>query len=240
MDNDAKQVPFIFEPKVLYLKQDFMVSACNERALKIIEAWPNWPFFALSLYGPKGSGKTHLAHIFAQNISLKQGKPIDVKMVQAVDLKTKKIPTLYKQSPCLVVENVSNSIDEEALFHLYNFYQNEGGYILFTSNLPLARLNFHLPDLKSRLKMVPSVAILEPDDDMLEALIVKLFTDRQIVISAETLNYILQNMERSFAYALKLVERCDELSLSLKRAVSVPIVKKAIAQLSHNVQQELF
>ena len=75
---------------------------------------------------------------------------------------------------------------------------------------------------------------------MLEALIVKLFSDRQIVISQEVLNYILQNMERSFSYAINLVERADELSLALKRAVTVPIIKKAMFDLSHNTQQELF
>ena len=240
MTNESKQTSFNFEPNVVYTKADFMVSECNVRALKAVELWPEWPFFALSIYGPKGSGKTHLAHIFEHNVSLKLNKPVNVEIVQASEIKTKKVVSLYNTSPCLVVENVTSKIDEEALFHLYNLYQNEGGYILFTSVLPLSRINFNLPDLKSRLKMVPSIAILEPSDDMLEALIVKLFTDRQIVISSETLNYIIQNMERSFSYALKLVKCCDELSLSMKRAVNVPIVKKAITQISHNTQQELF
>ena len=190
--------------------------------------------------GTYGAGKSHLAHIFAEHVRKKLNKPINIDIIQASNIRTKKVATLYKQSPCLVVENVSQQIDEEALFHLYNLYQSGSGCVFFTSHIPLARINFKLPDLKSRLKMVPSVAILEPDDEMLEALIIKLFTDRQITISAETLNYIIQNMERSFSYAIKLVRICDELSLCLKRAVNVPIVKKAIAQLSHNEQQELF
>jgi chromosomal replication initiation ATPase DnaA len=97
-----------------------------------------------------------------------------------------------------------------------------------------------LPDLASRLNIVPSIPILRPDDEMLEALIIKLFSDRQINISSEVLNYTLQNMERSFSYAEKLVSEADKISLSLKRAVTVPIIKQAMHELAHNTQQELF
>ena len=217
-----------------------MISSCNKDALKAVESWPDWPFFALSIYGPKGCGKTHLAHIFADTVALKSNKPVKVGIIKASEIKTSKVARIYTQNPCLVVEDVSFKADEEALFHLYNLYHNQGGALLLTSRVPLARLNFELPDLKSRLKMVPGVAILEPDDAMLEALIVKLFSDRQITISLEVLNYIIQNMERSFSYAFDLVKRTDEISLALKRAVSVPIVKKAMFDLSHNTQQELF
>ncbi|MBR6327609.1 MAG: DNA replication protein, partial [Alphaproteobacteria bacterium] len=92
----------------------------------------------------------------------------------------------------------------------------------------------------SRLKMVPNVAILEPDDSLLEALIVKLFSDRQITVPADVVRYIVHNMERSFSYAIKVVERADELSLCLKRAVTLPIVKQAIYDISHNTQPDLF
>lgn len=88
--------------------------------------------------------------------------------------------------------------------------------------------------------MVPRVPISEPDDEMLEALILKLFSDRGIMVSADVLNYIIQNMERSFSYALKLVDAADSLSLALKRAVTVPLIKEAMHQISHNTQEELF
>ncbi|MBR1915134.1 MAG: AAA family ATPase [Alphaproteobacteria bacterium] len=240
MDTKTQQCSFIFEPKAVYSRQDFMVSNCNKEALRAVESWPQWPFFALSIYGPKGCGKTHLAHIFANQIGLKLNKPVRAGIIKACEIKTSKVARLYAQNPCLVVEDINTKADEEALFHLYNLYHDQKGFLLLTSRVPLARINFRLPDLKSRFKMVPSVAILEPDDTMLEALIVKLFSDRQIVISQEVLNYILQNMERSFSYAINLVERADELSLALKRAVTVPIIKKAMFDLSHNTQQELF
>lgn len=240
MNKTSTQFPFIFEPNKQYLRQDFMISNCNHNAYKAIEMWPNWPFFAMLIFGPKGCGKTHLAHIFTQHVALCADKPIPVQMIQASDIKTNKVSRIHSQNPCVVIENVSHKIDEEALFHLFNIYQNEGGHILFTATDSFSHIPFKLPDLASRLKLVPSVPILQPDDQMLEALIIKLFTDRQIILSQEVLNYILQNMERSFAYAEKLVKQTDDLSLALKRAVTVPLVKQAMQELSHNTQQELF
>lgn len=234
------QFPFLFEVKKQYLKRDFMISNCNQNAYKAVELWPNWPSFAMLIFGPHGCGKTHLAHIFAENVCLHSKKTFNVQMIEASNIKISKVARIHQENKCLIVENVSQKANEEALFHLFNLYQNEGGYILFTSDQPFSRIPFKLPDLASRLNTVPGVAILSPDDRMLEALVIKLFSDRQINISSEVLNYILQNSERSFSYIEKLVAEADRLSLCLKRAVSVPIIKQAMYTLTHNTQQELF
>ena len=240
MNKTGTQLPLHLALKNQYNWQDFIASSCNQMALKAVTSWPDWPFFALLVFGPAGCGKTHLAHIFADCINLKLKRPISTYFIKAKDLKMSKIEYLSKHYSCLVIEDVTPVINEEALFHLFNLYQSKQGYILFTSQIPFARMNFKLKDLSSRLKQVPTVAISEPDDEMLEALIVKLFSDRQIFISTEVLNYIVQNMERSFSYASKLVSKVDEISLAQKRAVSVPIVKEAMHLLNQNVQQELF
>lgn len=217
-----------------------MISSCNQNAYKVVEMWPEWPSFAMLIFGPHGCGKTHLAHIFAENVCLHSTKTYSVQTIQASNIKTKSVARIHRENKCLIVEDVSSKVDEEALFHLYNLYQNEGGYILFTADEPFSRIPFKLPDLASRLNAVPSIPILSPDDRMLEALVIKLFSDRQVGISAEVLNYIVQNTERSFSYVEKLVEEADRLSLCYKRAVSIPIIKQAIYTLSHNTQQELF
>ena len=190
MNNINKQLPLNFKPNTYYKRDDFMVSSCNSEAINVIDNWPNWSFFAFVLYGPEGCGKSHLAHVFAEKVALTCEKPISVKIINAKEITNNKVDRLHKENPCLVVENLNPKADNEALFHLFNLYQNEGGYILFTALNAPARMNFKLPDLQSRLNMIPSIAIKEPDDTMLTMLIVKLFNDRQIMISQEVLNYI--------------------------------------------------
>ena len=221
-------------------KEDFIVSSCNKEAFAAVNQWPNWPFFALCIYGPENCGKTHLAHIFSDNISVKEHYPYQIPRINASKITIDMPPLLFGKHHCLVVEDLNENIDEEAIFHLYNMYRNEGGYILFTARQAPARMNIKLPDLRSRLNIIPSIEINEPDDELLSALIIKLFMDRQITVSLDIVNYMLINMQRSFAYAQKLVDKIDNISLAYKRAVSITIVKEAIAELAHNPQGELF
>ena len=214
-----------------------MANRCNEKALRAVELWPEWPFFALVVYGPQGSGKSHLAHVFAEHAASCTERPFPVLIINAQEINNKNVARIHRENPCLVVENLTPRANNEALF---NLYQNEGGYILFTAEDAPARMRFKLPDLQSRLNMVPTIAIEEPDDEMLTMLVVKMFNDRQIMISPEVLNYIIRNMQRSFSYARRLVEEVDMISLARKRAVTVPLVKEAMQTLDTHVQQELF
>lgn len=240
MDNMIRQFPLKFKPRPGFRREDFLAAKCNAEALHALESWPEWPFFALSLYGPEGCGKSHLAHVFADHVSSCCEHPIPVQIIKARDISFRKVERIHHENPCLVIENLNPKIDNEAFFHLFNLYHNQGGFILFTSEQALARMHFSLPDLQSRLNMVPSIAIGEPDDEMLAALIIKLFADRQIMIMPEVLNFIIQNMQRSFSYAQKLVAETDAISLARKRAITIPVVKEAMAVLNSHTQQELF
>ena len=237
--NLTGQLPLEFIPEPYLGKEDFMVAACNHEAFALVDSWPAWPFFAICIYGPEGCGKTHLATMFAHNVANKANWPNKVTGLRAKDIRFETLQ-LFEKCSCLIVEELSENVDNEALFHLYNHYRNEGGYILFTAAQAPARTRFTLPDLQSRMNIVPSVAINEPDDEMLSALILKLFTDRQIMVAPEIINYILLNMQRSFAYARKLVAEIDSISLARKRAVSLAIVKEAFSVLNDNHQGDLF
>ena len=237
--NLTGQLPLEFIPEPYLGKEDFMVAACNHEAFALVDSWPAWPFFAICIYGPEGCGKTHLATMFAHNVANLANWPYKVPVVHAKDIRFETLQ-LFEKCSCLIVEELSENVDNEALFHLYNHYRNEGGYILFTAAQAPARTRFTLPDLQSRMNIVPSVAISEPDDEMLSALILKLFTDRQIIIAPEIINYILLNMQRSFAYARNLVAEIDNISLARKRAVSLSIVKEAFSVLNDNHQGDLF
>ena len=233
------QLPLDFYYRPYMGRDDFMPSSCNFAAFRLIDSWPMWTYFAACIYGPEGCGKTHLATIFAHTVSTLTHWPYKIPCIKAKDINFETLE-YFNLCQCLIVEDLNENIDNEALFHLYNHYRNEGGYILFTSQQAPARLNFHLPDLRSRMNIVPSAAINEPDDEMLSALFLKLFTDRQITVAPEVINYMLHNTQRSFAYACKLVAEIDNISLAKKRAVSIAIVKEAINVLNDNHQGELF
>ena len=241
MSNTATQLPLEFSPCPSLDKEDFLVANCNVEAVQMIESWPDWPFFAICIYGDEGCGKTHLANVFANNVSVHDHYPYRIPSIQAKDVKMDTPHKLFAKHRCLIVEDLTHKINYEAMFHLYNLYRNEGGNILFTSKIAPARLHFPLPDLQSRMNIVPSIEIKAPDDDLLSCLLVKLFSDRQIIVSPDVIEYIIANMQRSFSFARKIVAEIDRISLARKRAISVNIAKEAFAVLENEkLQGELF
>ncbi|MDD4556356.1 MAG: DnaA/Hda family protein [Alphaproteobacteria bacterium] len=236
----AKQLPIEFEYQPFYGREDFIVADNNMEAIKFIESWPNWQGFAGCIWGPSGSGKTHLAHIFAQQIYNITKQACRIPTIKAVDVKLETPHRLFAEHKCLIVEDISSEINQEAMFHLYNLYRNEGGFILFTAKKPPARMNFSLADLQSRLNILPAIEIKEPNDELLSMLLIKLFADRQIVIPLDVLNFILKNTQRSFGFIKTLVKEIDNISIAKKRAISIPLVKEALNYLENNGQIELF
>ena len=240
MSETAQQLTLELPHRPALGKEDFLISPCNEEAVRLIDSWPQWNFFAACIYGSEGCGKTHLANVFSNRVSLLTNYPYKIPCIKAQQLKLENVHELFQQNSCLIVEDLCADINEEAMFHLYNLYRNEGGNILFTSQMAPARIPFKLKDLQSRLNIVPSIEIKNPDDELLSSLLIKLFMDRQINVSPEIISYILNNMERSFSYARKIVQQIDMISLARKRAVSTPLVKDAISDLADNSQGELF
>lgn len=239
--SNLQQFPLEFTHCPSLGKEDFLVAKCNIEAVQMINGWPNWPHFAICIYGSEGCGKTHLANVFSHNVSSFDNYPYRIPCIQAQDLRLDNPHQLFTQHRCLIVENLSQNINNEAMFHLYNLYRNQGGFILFTSSQAPARMNFPLPDLQSRLNIMPSIEIKDPDDDLLSCLIVKLFMDRQIMLTPDLVSFTLANMQRSFAYARKLVDVADRISLSRKRAISIAIIREAMDILdSEKLQGELF
>ncbi|MBP5352645.1 MAG: hypothetical protein J6Y91_02635 [Alphaproteobacteria bacterium] len=242
MSNDAeaklRQIPFDFKVANHMGRDDFMVSACNKEAFEMIDNWPQWLSAGLFLYGPHGCGKSHLAHLFVEKLRQTTGKPYPVSIVEARGISMKSVRRLAAENTSIVIENVSEKCDAEALFHLFNIYNQDGRYMLWTGLKAPHYIHFKLADLYSRLNMLPCVEIQEPDDVMLQTLIVKLFNDRQLLISPEILNYIMTNAERSFSYIQHLVEEIDVLSLAYQTSANYNIVKKAMDILAHQSSRE--
>ncbi|MBP5215303.1 MAG: hypothetical protein J6039_01955 [Alphaproteobacteria bacterium] len=238
-ENTLRQLPLDFKIQPGMGRGDFMVSVCNSEAFEMVDAWPDWVACGLVIYGPSGCGKSHLAHLFAEKVS-DRGLPVTIKTASALNMRN--IKKIAEENQVLIVEDVEPENNNEALFHLFNLFNEEGRYMLWTAKEAPARMRFPLKDLQSRLNMLPSVAIKEPDDMMLQMLIVKLFDDRQIIISEEILNYMLNNVRRSFSYIRDLVAEIDKISLACQSGVNYQIVKKAIEVLAlkENSQPDLF
>ena len=229
-----KQTAFSFSAKKDMAKEDFMVSECNKTAFMMIESWPNWNSFGLIIYGPKGCGKTHLAHIFRDKLCSETQKPLNIPFYDCKQITMKNLERICNFSDAIIIENLQKNVDQEALFHLFNHFQEKGKYMLLTAEITPTRISFSLKDLQSRLCLLPVAEIKEPDDTMLRALIIKLFYDRQLVISPEILEYIINNTERSFAFAEKLVQEIDEISLAYKSTVNYKIVRLALENLNNS------
>jgi len=204
---------------------DFLVAAGNEAAVAWIDRWPDWPAPGLALYGPAGSGKTHLAAVWQARSG---ATPLTADMLTAA-----RPAAGWGASPRWVLEDgeaaLAGRAAEEALFHLYNRLTAGGGHILLTGRLPPARWPVGLRDLGSRLAALPSVEIKPPDDKMLTALFRKLFRDRQLDVPGELILYLVQRIERSCAAVAAAVETLDRASLARRRPVTLPLAREALA-----------
>lgn len=191
-------------------ESSFFVSACNQEAYQWVQAWPNWPAHALLLYGPEGSGKTHLAHIWA-------AKANAISSASAESL-----------SANAVVENIDRRTDQQQLFHLLNTAKEQGLYLLLTSSVAPKQLPFTLPDLTSRILALPAIAITAPDDAALYGALCKQLADRQLKVDEDVIAYLLPRMERSFAKLSQLIDTLDRASLEEKKSLTIPFLKKTL------------
>jgi len=193
---------------------DFFVSAGNAAAVEAIQGWHDWPQGKMVLTGPAGSGKTHLAHVWAALTG--------ARIVAASDLKLSEIESLAS-APVAVedADQISGSDGlEAALFHLHNLTLANQQPVLLTAKQPPRRWQTVLPDLASRMQGSAMVTLAAPDDALLSAVLVKLFADRQIAVDAGLITYLVSRIERSFAAAAGLVDALDRTALSKKRRIT--------------------
>lgn len=177
----------------------------------MIDAWPDWPAHAIALIGPEGSGKTHLATIWATAAG--------ARVVPGRTLREIDVPAALATG-ALVIEDAGAIADERALFHLINLAREEGAYLLFTARSSPALWPAGLPDLVSRLRAMPVMVLQAPDDALLRGVIVKLAADRQLQLDENVVSYILTRIERSFAAARAAVIALDQEALRQGRPAS--------------------
>ncbi|WP_435259494.1 chromosomal replication initiator DnaA [Thioclava sp. FR2] len=203
-----RQLTFDLPAQEAWQREDFFISPTNALALSTIDHWQNWPLRKLVLIGPEGSGKTHLAHLF----STAAGGQI----LSAADLADVHLPDLAVAGAVVVEDAEAVAGDrarEEALFHLHNLLATNG-HLLITAKRPVRDWGIVLPDLKSRMEAAGVARLEAPDDQLLSAVLVKLFNDRQVMVPPTLIGWLVSRMERSLAAARSLVAALDAQALS--------------------------
>jgi chromosomal replication initiation ATPase DnaA len=180
------------------------------------------------LAGPAGSGKSHLASIWAANANAVFTEPSEI---------TDRLADAGLAYP-VVIDDADVELDENGLFHLINAARAAGTHVLLTSRLfPLA-WGVRLPDLASRLKAAATVEILEPDDLLLAAVITKLFADRQVEVEPHVVQFLVRRIERSLSTAIDVVDRLDRIALEQKTRITRAMAAETINSLDRG-QREL-
>jgi len=216
----ATQLSFDLPARAALGREDFFVSPANALGVAMIDCWENWPLRKLLLIGPTGSGKTHLAHVWAERAQ--------ATLINATSLTEGDIPTLAQGN--LAIEDIPDIAHDpaaqNALFHLHNLALAEGRTLLFTATTSPQHWGLTLPDLASRMQGTQSVILDAPDDTLLAALLAKLFHDRQLTPRPDTIPYLILRMDRSFEMARRVVAAMDKTALDQSR----PLGRKLAAE----------
>ena len=207
-----RQLAFALPHAESLTRDNFLEGPANAQGLLLVDSWPEWPNRTMLLVGSEGSGKSHLAAIWAEQAGARS--------TTAHALTAAAVPGALATG-ALVVEDLRQSdFDERALFHLMNMAREDEAFVLITARAPPSAFDVELRDLRSRLRAVPTVSLLPPDDALFRALIVKFCADRQLIIDEAVVGYLATRTERSYAAVRRAVELLDTEALRLGRPVT--------------------
>mgnify|MGYP000892869558 CR=1 FL=1 len=207
-----RQLAFALPHAESLTRDNFLEGPANEAALALIERWPDWPNRIMWLAGEEGSGKSHLASIWAERSG--------ARTISAHALDPASVPSALATGALVVEDLKAGGFDERALFHLMNLAREDAAFVLMTARVPPSAFEIELRDLRSRLRTVPAVSLAPPDDLLFRALIVKFCADRQLAVDESLVGYLASRIERSYAAARQAVELLDSEALRLGRPVN--------------------
>jgi len=218
----SQQLIFNFPFKKTYLSQDFYVSKNNFNAFKLIESWPQWPSRFINIFGPIGCGKTHLANILSSKINslIISSQKIDENIINQ-----------FKTKECLIIDDFDNDIDENLLYSIINLANQDNKYLIISSPISLKKFKIGLKDLNSRFTSFIEVGIDLPTDDLVKVILTKNFSDKQITISKKNIDYILNNIDRSYEKINLFSSLIDNLSLEKAKPINLKLIKDVLIKL---------
>ena len=210
-----------FDYEQNFKDQDFYVSKSNEYSFKLLNSWPRWEKNFVNLIGENFSGKSHLINIFLKNF---KGTKISADLIDNSFLEKIKV------HENIIIEDLSDSIDENLLFTIINTIDQDNKYLIATSVKPIVELKFKLNDLNSRSKNFLLSQIEQPEDDLMYALILKNLSVRQISINKKLIDFIIKRISRSYGKISDFIYKIDEISLKRKKPIDFKIIKEALGE----------
>jgi chromosomal replication initiation ATPase DnaA len=217
-----RQLAFVLPHAESLTRDNFLEGPANEAGLALIDRWPDWPNRIMLLVGPEGSGKSHLATIWAEQSG--------ARATSAHALTANTVPGALATGALVVEDLKPGGFDERAMFHLINLAREDAAFVLMTARLAPSAFEVELRDLRSRLRALPTVSLSSPDDLLFRALIVKFCADRQLSVDEAVVSYLTTRIERSYAAVRQAVELLDGEALRLGR----PVTRALAAELLRN------
>ena len=217
--NDLNQLLLEFDLKQNYKNEDFYVNKSNFFAFSLIEKWPKWEKNILNVHGEKFCGKTHLSNIFKKKY---KAFKISANEFSHENLKE------FKVFENLILDDFNENIDENLMYTLFNIADQDNKFLLINSLVPISELNFKLEDLISRAKNCIFAKIENPDDEMMFAILLKNFSDRQINVDKKLIDFIIKHIDRSYGKIYEFIYKIDEISLKKKKSIDFKIIKEAL------------
>jgi len=217
--SELNQLLLELDHKKNFNEHDYYVSKSNYYAFGIIDKWPKWEKKILNIFGEKFSGKTHLANIFKSKTN--------ALIVDANDINNNIFKKL-KLFENIVIDNFESNFDEKLVYSIFNLVDQDNKYMLINSIIPINEIEFELPDLTSRSKNCLSAKIDSPDDDLIFAIILKNFSDRQIKVEKKIIEFIINRIDRSYSKIYEFIYKIDELSLKKKKPINLKTIKEIL------------
>lgn len=215
------QIPLQLPLPPRFGSENFLVSPSNAIAHAAVERWPDWPDAVMVVVGPPGSGKTHLAHLWAERTR-----------ARALSVRNFAGNPSAAASGASVIDGADElGLPEAGLFHFLNLIREKGASLLITARLPPDRWGLKTPDLLSRLRLAPKVEIEPPDEALVRAVLVKLFDDRQIRVETALIDHLALRLDRSLAMVRSAVEALDAAGLSSGRRITRAMASEVLKEL---------
>ncbi len=217
--SELNQLLLELDYKTNFNENDFYLSKSNSNAFNLINRWPDWEKKILNISGEKFSGKSHLANIFKlkSKAFLIKGNKIDNSIFKSLKL--------YES---IIIDDFEECNEEEILYSIFNLIDQDSKYLLINSLKPINKIKYKLPDLASRSKNCLYAEIENPDDELLFAIILKNFSDRQIKIEKKIINFIISRVDRSYRKIDEFIYKVDELSLKKKKPINLKTIKEIL------------